>query len=224
MAKYFIYIFICLILGFLDFHFGLRGILSLSFEVILCIYLILSNTNEIKTNFKISFDYKLLYGILLILLILFFKESLLEYFLTYQIDYYDRIDFYFIIAMIVKSFTEEIIFRGYWLKKFLMKHNVVISIITVSIGFALLHFFGRNNAIFAFVSSVLLSHIYYKSKSISNVFIIHLISNLFVVFLLPNILFFYSSIDTWIKILCIAIALLCIIFLWKLIGTKSPAP
>ncbi|MFH7017611.1 lysostaphin resistance A-like protein [Flavobacterium sp. FlaQc-47] len=217
MIKYLIYIFLCIILGFLDFHFNLRGVLSITFDVVLSIYIIVCNRENIKTNFILSFDYRLLCGVLLIFSMLFFKEGLICFFYNNSIDYYDKVDFYFIVALVIKSFTEELIFRGYWLKNFLVRYNILISILIVSLGFAFLHFFGRNNAIFAFISSLALSYIFYKSKSIMNNFLIHVSSNLFVIFLFPSILSYYSSIDERLKIISICSVFIFIIFILKIL-------
>lgn len=220
MMKFCLYLLLCLILGFLDFHFELRGVLTIIFELIVCIYIIAGNKEEIKNNFKIRCNKSLLYGALLIVLILFFKESLMRFFLNTPVDDY-KIDFYFIAALIIKSFTEELIFRGYWLKRFLEKQNVIFSILIVSIGFAFLHLFGRNNVIFALVSSILLSYVFYKTRSVLNTFVIHLTSNLFVVFLLPGILLSYSNIDGRFKIIWICSVFIIIVYILKLLRNND---
>ena len=220
MYKFGAYLILCLFLMFLDFYFDLRGLLTLILDIIISIFLITS-FNDVKKTLKINYSHYLLYGIIILILLSVFKEILVRYFYDYPINDNNQIDAFFIGSIIIKSFTEEVIFRGYWLKKLLEKHKVSTSIFIVSFGFAFLHFFARNNPIFAFISSIVLSYIFTKKQSILNTFMIHLSSNLFFIFGLPYIIAFYSNTEARIQIKTIVIVFLVIIYLFKLLFKKS---
>jgi membrane protease YdiL (CAAX protease family) len=130
-------------------------------------------------------------------------------------------DYYFIISILVKSFTEEVVFRGYWLNSFLATRDKWFSVIFISLGFTILHYFSRADVIFAFLGSVTLSFLYIKTKSILNTYIVHLLSNLFFIFGLPHIIAYYSNTEAKIKVKTIVIALLIIIYLFRLLFKNS---
>lgn len=221
MLKYCVYLILCLFFGFLDFYFESRGILSLLFNLIVVFLIIISNrkSNKTKLNFKISYDNYLLYGIISIILTSILISFVEHYF--YPIDSYRRIDYQFIISLVILSFVEEVIFRGHWLNQFLEKYDVKTSILVVSIGFTFLHFFARNDPFFAFVGSVILSCVFLKKKSISNVFMIHLLYNLFVLFLLPKIMLSYSNLDGIYKIIIFVIITITNVCFLKMLFKKE---
>lgn len=213
------YLVLCLFLMFLDFYFGLRGFLTLLLDVIISFYLIISS-NDVKKKLNIKYSHSLLFGIVIVILLSVFNEICIRYFYNYPIEYI-KVDTFFITTIIIKSFTEELIFRGYWLKKLLEKNKVNTSIFIVSLGFAFLHFFARKNPVLAFVSSIVLSFIFIKKQSILNTFMIHLLSNFFFIFGLPYIISLYSNLEGWNKIKTVAIVFLAIIYFFKLLFKKS---
>jgi len=220
MLKYFAYLILFLFFGFLDFYFNLRGLLSLLLYGVFAFMIIVSKSNNAaKLNFKFSYNNYLLYGIASLISVSIFVGFLIQYF--YPVDYSVKIDFYFIIGTIVISFAEEVIFRGYWLNKFLDKYSIKSSILIASLGFAFLHIFAGINPIFAFIDCIILSYVFLKKQSIANVFVIHILNNLFTYFLFSKILLYYSSFDFWSKIISITVIILVSVCFLKMLLRKD---
>jgi len=219
MLKYCAYLLLCLFFGFLDFYFNLRGFLSLLlYTTIASLIMVLKHNKNTKLNFKFTYNNYLLYGIASIISVSIFLGFLVQYFYPVPVDHSVKIDFYLITGTIILSFAEEVIFRGYWLNNFLEKYSITTSILITSTGFAFLHFFARNDPFFAFIGSVILSLIFLKQKSISNVFAIHLLYNFFATFLWPKIMLSYLNLDAIYKIIIfVTIAVINICFLKMLL-------
>lgn len=97
-------------------------------------------------------------------------------------------------SIIVVPFTEEFFFRGYIQKKLSNKYKMVISIIITSILFGLAHFkfssffienyfFNVHQIYITFFFSIIAGLIYYKSKSIGPVILLHILWNLITILL-----------------------------------------
>ncbi len=220
MYKFVAYLLLCLVVMFLDFYYKLSGILTLTLDLIFSVFLIIT-FQDIKKNIKIVYNNYLLYGIVVIIFLAIFNEAVFRYFYNYPINYYNTINAFFIFSIIIKSFTEELIFRGYWLNKISEKYNPNISIFIISFGFALLHLFARKDPVFSFICSIILCSIFIKTHSILNSFMIHLLSNLFLTFALPNIILLYSNLESWSKMKSIVIVFLVVIYFFKLIYKKN---
>lgn len=220
MLKYFAYLILCLFFGFLDFYFNLRGLLSVILYGVIALIIIVSNSNnKTKLNFKFSYNNYLLYGIASIISISLLVGFLIQHF--YPIDRSVKIDFYFIVGTIIISFAEEVIFRGYWLNKFLEKYGIKTSILIVSLGFAFLHIFAGNDPIFAFIDCIILSYVFLKKQSITNVFIVHILNNLFTYFMFSKILRYYSGFDFWSKIIIMAVIFLVSAYFLNMLFKKE---
>jgi len=220
MIKFFLYLIFCILLMFLDFLFNLRGLLTLIFDVFVCV-LVIVNSKKLKQNFKISSVTYLIFGALSLMLLAILKEIIVHYFYEYPINFYKNIDVFFVVSIVLKSFTEEVIFRKFWLQYFSEKYHLNISILITSLGFAFLHIFSKTNPIFAFLSSLVLCYIYFQNKSIISTYIIHLMINLFVIFIMPSFLVYYSHVESWNKIKTIVIVILLTICFLKFLLKKD---
>lgn len=220
MVKFILYLGLCLLIMFVDFFFSLRGLLTLTLDIVISFFVILSS-DDIKKSLKINKDAYLLYGVFSLVLLASLKEIISHYFVDYPINLYTQIDAFFIISIVVKSFTEEIIFRKFWFDFFLERHKVITSILIISLGFSFLHFFSRTNPIFAFVSSIVLCYIYFKKKSVMGTYIIHLTVNLFMIFALPSFLAYYTHVESWNKVKTIVIVGLLVICFLRFLFKKD---
>jgi membrane protease YdiL (CAAX protease family) len=214
--KFCLYIIVCIAIGFVDFFFNLRGLFTLLFDIVLAILLISKKREQFffGNYLNINNVYVILILVLLSIMInLFFvkKSSYSEY----------NFDFYFVTSIFLKSFTEEVVFRGYWLRSFLTNRGKWFSVIFISLGFTVLHYFSGADLVFAFLGSITLSFLYIKTKSILNTYMVHLLSNLFFIFGLPEIIALYSNTEAKIKVKTIIIIILVIIYLFKLLLKKS---
>ncbi len=212
--KFCIYIIVCIIIGFVDFFFNLRGAFTLLFDIVLAVILILKKRKELEFINNTNNIYALL---ILLLFSIAINLSISKGFAQNT----NNIDLYFITSIFLKSFTEEVIFRGYWLNSFLINRSKFFSIIFISLGFTVLHYFSGTDLVFAFIGSITLSLLYISTKSILNTFMVHLISNVFVVFGLPHVIKFYSNTEFKIKIKIIIIIFLLIIYFFKFLFKKS---
>ncbi|GIZ07744.1 CPBP family intramembrane glutamic endopeptidase [Flavobacterium sp. UMI-01] len=214
--KFCLYIIICIAIGFVDFFFSLRGLFTLLFDIVLAVILILKKRKELVFCYKanINNSYSLL---ILVLLSITINLAIPKG----SVENTRYIDLYFIMSIFLKSFTEEVIFRGYWLSYFLTTKNKWFSVIFISLGFTVLHYFSGADLIFAFLGSITLSFLYIKTKSILNTYMVHLLSNLFFIYGLPHIIACYSNTEAKIKVKTIIIVFLVIIYLFKLLFKKS---
>lgn len=210
------YLMVCVLIGFVDFFFSLRGVFTLIFDIILAVILIVKRRKELIFTYKANISNFYALFILLFFIIIINLSISSEF-----VNNNNNIDLYFIASIFLKSFTEELIFRGYWLNYFLSDRGKIFSVIFISLGFTMLHYFSGADLLFAFIASVTLSFLYIKTKSILNIFMIHLSSNLFYIFGLPHIIAFYSNTEVKIKIKIFIIVFLLIIYLFKLLIKKS---
>ncbi len=192
--KFVLYLFVCIVVAFFDFYYNLRGLITLLFDVLLVFILILSKQS---LNFRFVKSTSTFYGFLILILIAVIinfvdiglnnKTQIIE----------NHIDFFLLSSIIIKSLTEEIIYRGFWLNNMIKNKNLYLSILIISFGFAFLHYFSGNDPIFAFLASCIISIVYIKTKSILNVYIVHVLNNIFILFIMPMIL--ELSVNTDIK-------------------------
>ena len=214
--KFCVYIIVCIVIGFIDFYFNSRGLFTLLFDIILAVILIVGKRAELGFSYNVNI--KNIYALLILLLFpIAINLSIPKEFVQKAL----HIDLYFIASIFFKSFTEEVIFRGYWLNYFLMDRSKLFSIIFISLGFTVLHYFSATDLLFAFIGSVVLSILYIKTKSLLNNFMIHLSSNLFFIFGLPQIIAYYSNTEVKIKIKIVIIIFLVIVCFFKFLFKKS---
>lgn len=206
-----LYILSCIFVGFIDFFFETRGIFTLSYDIILAFILIVKKKNVFKFNYVPN--NKNIYALLLLLLFPIILNLIVSFYSPRTTKHFDS---FFIISIFFKSFTEELIFRGFWLSKFVKERSKAYSIILISLGFTLLHYFPGKNIIFAFLGSVVLSFLYLKIKSILNVFIIHLLSNLSIMYLIPLIISITARYEVKYILQIAIIIVLLFIYLLKL--------
>ena len=212
-----IYLLSFISIGFIDFFYKTRGVFTLSYDIILASFLIVKYKKSIKINYV--HDYKNIYALLLLILLSIIFNLI---FISYSLQIPKHYDSFFIISIFIKSFTEELIFRGFWLNQIINKRSKTYSIIVISLGFALLHYFPGKNIIFAFFGSIVLSILYLKTKSILNVFTIHLLSNLSIMYLIPLIISITSRHEiNYILQIAIIIILLFIYLLKLFFNDKS---
>jgi membrane protease YdiL (CAAX protease family) len=84
-----------------------------------------------------------------------------------------------VLSIFITSILEEMIYRGYFLKKLLTEKSNLISIIIVSFYFSIAHIFTDSGLLYVFLLSFLLSFFYTKTKSIMYVTLLHLYCNIF---------------------------------------------
>ncbi len=214
--KFCIYIIVCIIIGFVDFYFNLRGLFTLLFDIVLAVILILKRRKELVFSYIANINN--VYALIILLLLSIAINLAIPKEFVQEAHY---IDLYFITSIFLKSFTEEVIFRGYWLNCFLTDRSRMFSIIFISLGFTVLHYFSGTDLLFAFIGSIVLSFLFIKTKSILNTFMIHLLSNVFFIFGLPHIIAYYSNTEVKIKIKIVIIIILLIIYFFKFLFKKS---
>jgi membrane protease YdiL (CAAX protease family) len=222
MYRFLAFLLFYLFINFSDFIFQLDGFLSLVFNLIFVVFYIFKHNNVSKL-IKINYSNNLIYGILLIIFFSILWDILIIYLDGPPKRFHNRFDLFFIISIVLISFADEIIFRGYWLEKINKKFKPNFSIFIVSFGSSFLHLFARNNPFLAFFASVVLCLIFTKKASILNVFIVHLISNLFFIFVLPHLISRYYYFDNFSKIIIIVLVFLIFIYLMKLFLTPHLA-
>ncbi|MDP5202033.1 CPBP family intramembrane glutamic endopeptidase [Flavobacterium sp. DG2-3] len=168
--------------------------ISIIFDIIISVCIFFFSIKDRKI-FKFGFQgYYIFFSLLIVVSFLICQILITDFFY----GYYEKsmeIDGLFMISILIKSLTEEVVFRGFFLDKFLKKYKETISIIIVSIGFALLHVFSRSNVLLAFISSIIISVIFIKRRSIIDCFVIHLSINLFSIFLLPEISNYFQTVN-----------------------------
>ncbi len=214
--KFCLYIILCITIGFVDFFFNLRGLFTLLFDIILAIILIIYKRKELGFSYNVNINN--LYALFLLLL---FSITINLIIAEKSIENAINLDIYFIVSIFLKSFTEEVVFRGYWLSYFLENRSKWFSVIFISLGFTLLHYFSGADLVFAFLGSITLSFLYIKTKSILSNYMVHLLSNLFFIFGLPKIIALYSNTEAKIKVKTIIIIVLIIVYLFRLLFKKS---
>lgn len=191
------YIIFIVIILYLDSTFSLDGFLLLGILIISFLYL--DNINDlIKTMTSRGFNPSILFfSILFAITFLFF------YYFTFQLLFDENNDFTrqlnyslldYLMALFFFPILEEIIFRRNLLRLLLQKNSVKKSIILLSIGFAICHYFTYTGLLYAFFGSLFYSYLYLKTNNIWMCISIHGFHNLLILFILPliSIEMFYS--------------------------------
>lgn len=83
---------------------------------------------------------------------------------------------------ILYPIMEELIFRFFWLNKLNEKFSILPSILILSFGFSISHFFSDIGLIYPFLSSILISYLYLKFKNIYLCIIFHIFYNSSILF------------------------------------------
>lgn len=92
---------------------------------------------------------------------------------------------YDVSSLIVAPFFEEILFRGIFIKKITEKYSPAIAILFSSLLFGLYHM-DFEQSVYAFFIGIILGIIYFKTKNLSLVIVIHFLNNLLSLFLVEK--------------------------------------
>lgn len=123
MLRFIIFIILSISAIFLDFLFELKGVLYLFFCLcsLIFYYRSLDKSYFNFNNFLLSKF--LIYGLVIIISLSLLNDFVINYFYYLPVKNENKISVFFIIYVAIISIIEEIIFRGYWLNKFIIKFN-----------------------------------------------------------------------------------------------------
>ncbi len=137
----------------------------------------------IKCAFSISFSSLILYSLSFIL-----PHYVEQHINDNNIKNIGELIFHSFSAMFLAPLTEEFLFRGIILQKWSTKWGVKSGILSSSLLFAILHF--RFDVISLFLSGILYSILYFKTRNLMTPFLCHFFYNTFVTIL--NIIEYFS--------------------------------
>lgn len=205
-----------------------------------CVFIIIVIFKNKERKIKLSFNFKVNNTIFLGFIILgviiyqigvaFPFYAYISYFRNIQpiaTNPFISIDYIFF-AILLAPIAEEILFRGILFKGLLCSYTPKTSLIISSIFFALIHI-NPMQIFFASILGFILGYIYYKTKSLGNVILIHLFANTAGVmgqYINYKSKFFTEITLCWYGIIYILTSIIILVLLWKyiknqIIQTKS---
>lgn len=193
----------------------------ISIKIILCICIDKSSPTNYSSNFKSS-DF--IYVILLILGFRFFYDGSIS-----QIQALTSTDKTATIislelnnllrSCVYAPFIEEIMYRGILLNGLLKKYDSKIAIFLSSLVFAIMHF-NFYQSINAFFIGLILSYIFYRTKSIYLCILLHFVNN-FIVSFVPMIYFDSFLLNLPVVIFNLGIGIFLMVFSIKQMNLKE---
>ncbi len=187
--KLFAFTSLLLILSYLSNKFKIISCLNFIFLIIFTIinFKYLISIFKHKNSIKNKFYWLLLYIALSSIFILIYNLLIIEitgikfqkFNLVFSISNF--------LLILLVPVLEELIFRGYFINKFLEISNKSFTVLIISFCFSVAHFFTNTGLLFAFIFSVIISLFYIRTGSLLFAIFLHIYCNLFTLFILPII-------------------------------------
>ena len=181
---FFIYIIFIIIIIYIETKYNLEDFLLIGILIISYFYFnrlnpLLNASNLRKINrlvYFYSFIFIIIYFLFynIISLMIFGEEEVFPYYLQQPFIYYIK-------ALLIFPFLEELIFRRSLLRLLLVNYSAKKAIILSSFGFALCHYFSNTALFYTFLGSLFFGYLYLKYRNIWICFIMHSLHNLLVI-------------------------------------------
>ncbi|WP_425250475.1 lysostaphin resistance A-like protein [Flavobacterium bizetiae] len=175
---FFLVVIVLAFISYLDFHYSLNGFLIISFDLFLVLYYSIIKSEPVSLiNLKVNFNliYYLLFVVCFYSLYFLCTSFIIvnDNFLTFS--YLNK--FEIVKVLVLYPILEELIFRKYLLISLVKTKPETNSILTLSVGFTLIHFITNSSLLYVFLLSIFLSWVYLKTRNICLTIILHVLNN-----------------------------------------------
>lgn len=172
--RFFLIILVFIFISYIDLHFSLNGYLIIGFNLFFIFYF---SDKKQTPHYLINFNFFYYLLFVVCFYIFYFLCTSLIYVGNTTLMYNNLSKYEIVKALFLYPILEEFIFRKHLLINLAKTNAKLKSILVLSLGFTLIHFFTDSALLYVFLLSIFLSWIYLKTRNIYLSIFLHFLNN-----------------------------------------------